>query len=93
MSIAMLRTLIAIHDLGSFSAAAEAVSVTQAAVSQQMRTLEHQWSVALFDRSRRPPALTASGRALAERARIDFEASDDRQSVDAVAVWLAEHPI
>ncbi|MEM6985237.1 MAG: LysR family transcriptional regulator [Pseudomonadota bacterium] len=69
MSIAMLRTLIAIHDLGSFSAAAEAVSVTQAAVSQQMRTLEHQWSVALFDRSRRPPALTASGRALAERAR------------------------
>lgn len=69
MSIAMLRTLVAIHDLGSFSAAADAVNVTQAAVSQQMRALERQWSVELFNRSRRPPPLTASGRALAERAR------------------------
>ncbi|MEM7376661.1 MAG: LysR family transcriptional regulator [Pseudomonadota bacterium] len=69
MSIAMLRTLLAVHDLGSFSAAADAVNVTQAAVSQQMRVLERQWDVTLFDRARRPPELTAVGRGVAARAR------------------------
>ena len=64
MSIRHLRTLLAIAEHGSFAAAARAVRLTQSAVSMQMRTLEEELGVALFDRSTRPPALTEAARTL-----------------------------
>lgn len=68
VSIRQLKTLIAVHDRGSFSAAADVVSVTQAAISQQMQALEADWGVALFDRRGRP-VLTPAGQDLVARAR------------------------
>lgn len=69
MSIRQLRTLIAVADQGSFGAAADVTHVTQSAVSMQMRALECELRIELFDRTRRPPILNADGRRLVERAR------------------------
>ncbi len=69
MSIRMLRTLIAVADHRTFSAAAEIVYVTHAAVSQQMRALEKSFDIELFDRTGRTPTLTPVGLAFVEKAR------------------------
>ena len=76
MSIRRLRTLIAVDEHKTFSAAADAVYITHAAVSQQIRLLEEEWQITLFDRSRRTPQLTPAGRALVARAREIVRAYD-----------------
>ncbi|CEG51723.1 Transcriptional regulator, LysR family [Stutzerimonas xanthomarina] len=69
MSIRALRTLVAIAQHGSFARAAEAVHLTQSAVSLHVRALEEELNVRLFDRSKRLPVLTDSGHLAVERAR------------------------
>ncbi len=77
MSIRHFRTLLAIRDHGSFGAAAEAVLITHAAVSQQIKALESHWNVVLFDRGTRSPQLTPLGHAFAERAEGVVQAYDN----------------
>jgi DNA-binding transcriptional LysR family regulator len=64
MSLKPLRTFVAIAESGSFAAAGTRLFLTHAAVSMQMRALESELAVSLFDRSHRPPQLTETGKAL-----------------------------
>ena len=80
MSLRAFRTLVAIAEHGSFAAAARAVNLSQSAVSTQMRGLEDELDVALFDRSKRPPALNEAGQALVAKARELIAAYEDIQS-------------
>ncbi len=69
MDVKSLYTFIAIVDHGSFAQAAEALELSASAISVQMRGLEADVDMRLFDRSRRPPVLTQEGRDFVTRAR------------------------
>jgi DNA-binding transcriptional LysR family regulator len=69
VSIRHLRTLLAIAEHGSFAAAAREVHLTQSAVSMQMKALEAELGIELFDRSTRPPVLTDAARRLVAGAQ------------------------
>lgn len=69
MTIRLLRTLVAIADAQTFSAAAKVVHVTHAAVSQQMQTLEADLGLKLFNRSTRTPELTPVAHQVVAKAR------------------------
>ncbi|MCA8909319.1 MAG: LysR family transcriptional regulator [Rhodospirillaceae bacterium] len=66
----------AIADQRTFAAAAQVVGLTQSAVSLQIKALESELGVTLFDRTRRPPVLNADGRALVDRAREIIDLAD-----------------
>jgi DNA-binding transcriptional LysR family regulator len=68
--VRQLRVLRAVAQHGSFSAAAEALSYTQPAVSQQIAALERRAGTTLVDRGSRGVRLTDSGRALVEHADV-----------------------
>jgi DNA-binding transcriptional LysR family regulator len=64
VTIEQLRTLRAVAEAGSFSAAARKLGRVQAAVSQSIDRLEAQLGLRLFDRSGRVPRLTRDGEAV-----------------------------
>ncbi|MBP5857789.1 LysR family transcriptional regulator [Marivibrio halodurans] len=76
-----LETLIAVVEAGGFQAAADRLNLTQSAVSMQMKALETELGIALFDRGRRPPLPTVAGRAAAARARAVLQAIDRVRAV------------
>lgn len=63
-----LRTLLEIDRVGSFATAAAHLNMTLSAVSMQMKSLEAELGVTLFDRAFRPPKLTPMGATICARA-------------------------
>jgi DNA-binding transcriptional LysR family regulator len=72
LNVGRLRVLTEVAYRGSFSAAAEALSYTQSAVSQQIATLEAETGVTLLERHPRGVALTAAGQTLVGHAEGIF---------------------
>ena len=62
---------VAIH--GGFSRAADALALTQPAVSDQVRKLEEAYDVLLFNRQKKQVTLTQAGRQLLELTRRMFD--------------------
>ena len=68
LNVNRLRILIEVASRGSFSAAADALSYTQSAVSQQVAALEAETGVTLLERLPRGVRLTPAGEVLLEYA-------------------------
>ncbi len=77
MQTRVLRTLVMIARVGSFARAADELHMTVSGVSMQMKALETQLGVDIFDRSFRPPKLTPGGRQVAAHA-VDLLAAEER---------------
>lgn len=69
MSIRELKTLVAVAQFGSISAAAERVFLSVPAAAAQIAKLESEFKTTLLNRSRKPAQLTPQGHALVARAR------------------------
>lgn len=76
LTIDQLRVLVTIRDAGSFSAAGRSLGRVQSAISQTVKALEDAHGVALFDRSKHKPTLTAVGEVLVEQARTVLASAD-----------------
>src|SRR2546423_9349416 len=84
MEIRQLRAFIAIAELGTFTAGALRVHVTQAAISMQIRQLENELGAKLFVRAPRRVMLTEAGEQLLHRARQILR--DHDAALDEIAV-------
>ncbi len=76
VAIGLLRAFEAAARLRSFKAAADELCVTASAISQQVKSLEAQLGVTLFDRHARGLSLTAAGERYAADIRPHIAAID-----------------
>src|ERR671925_224834 len=93
LDVRRMRVLREVAQRGSFSAAAEALSFTQSAVSQQIAALEREAGATLVQRSARGVRLTAAGEAVVRHteaimarlaeAEAELEAIAGRLDADA----------
>jgi DNA-binding transcriptional LysR family regulator len=77
LSLQQIRCFCAALELGSFTAAAEALRVSQPAVAEQIRKLEQALGADLFVRAGRGVVATEAGRAFAEHAARSLRAVED----------------
>lgn len=69
LTLHRLRIFMTVVEQGSFNRAAQALLLSQAAVSQQIKALEDGLAVVLFDRGPQGVVPTAAGESLYQRAR------------------------
>src|SRR6516165_1111547 len=69
VDLRQLTALVTVAEAGSVTRAARLLHMVQPAVTRQIRTLEEELGVPLFDRTRHGMVPTAEGELLVERAR------------------------
>src|SRR5215207_434436 len=86
LDVRRMRVLREVAARGSFSAAAEALSFTQSAVSQQIAALEREAGAVLVERSARGVRLTEAGEAVVRHAdAILARLSEAESELEAIA--------
>ncbi|ALM83458.1 LysR family transcriptional regulator [Bordetella sp. N] len=88
MDIKQLRAFLTVADTGNVTRAAEILNLVQPAVSRQLRMLEEDLGIPLFERKRHGMVLNAAGQALAEHARrimLDLDRARAELRADAGA--------
>ena len=83
MELRQLRYFRAVAETGTFMAAAERSRVAQPALWKQVRDLERELGVGLFERVGRRVRLTSSGTLLLERVAQALESADRVKSLAA----------
>jgi DNA-binding transcriptional LysR family regulator len=92
LKISHLRILAAFSDLGQINLAAEKIGISQPAASRLLAEIEQIVQAPVHMRTGRGVALTAIGRALAERAqRINIELRDAARDLAEIASGGAGH--
>lgn len=77
LNLDQLQTLIAIADLGTFAAAAQALHLAPPTISLHIKELESRMEARLLVRGRRQAELTSAGQVLVHEGRKLLRASDD----------------
>jgi DNA-binding transcriptional LysR family regulator len=80
LDLSLLSVFDAVARHGNVTRAAEALSVTQPAVSKQLKALQRQVGAKLFDRAGRGVRLSADGEVLADYARRIMALADEAES-------------
>lgn len=88
MEVDQLRTFLLAADLQSFTQAARHLSFSQSAISQQIRELEDDLGLKLFERHSRSVSLTPAGEALRPRARQILE--EVERAADALSTYRGQ---
>jgi len=73
---ALLRAFVTVAETGGMTRAGQMLNLTQAAVSQQVKRLEEQFQLSLFERAKKAVVLTADGDRLLPMAQRMLDMND-----------------
>ncbi|MCW8885821.1 MAG: LysR family transcriptional regulator [Motiliproteus sp.] len=77
IDISLIRTFLAVAESGGMTSAANALNLTQGAISQKILRLEALFDAQLFDRSNKTIRLTSDGERLMARAHRMIQLNDE----------------
>jgi LysR family transcriptional regulator, nitrogen assimilation regulatory protein len=80
MDLKQLRALLAIAETGSVTRAAESLHLVQPAITRQLKLLEEELGVPLFDRERHGMVLTPAGRRFSDSVRRALDELDNAKA-------------